>query len=72
MYSQVREALLQDTVRRVTARGERRGRLLQAVTERAEQHAHVWRDYHRLARENERLRTDLQVSLEYIVIPNAF
>ncbi|XP_042859434.1 cilia- and flagella-associated protein 157-like [Penaeus japonicus] len=59
--SQVREALLQDTVRRVTARGERRARLLQAVTDRAEQHAHVWRDYHRLARENERLRTDLQV-----------
>ncbi|KAK7073091.1 hypothetical protein SK128_017649 [Halocaridina rubra] len=59
--AQVREGLLQDTLAQVTARGERRGRLLQAVTSRAEQHSHVWRDYDRLARENERLRRDLQV-----------
>lgn len=59
--SQVREGLLQDTVARVTARGERRARLLQVVTERAEEHSHVWRDYDRLARENHQLRRDLQV-----------
>ncbi|XP_066953858.1 cilia- and flagella-associated protein 157-like [Macrobrachium rosenbergii] len=59
--AQVREGLLQDTLAQVTARGERRGRLLQVVTHRAEQHSHVWRDYDRLARENERLRRDLQV-----------
>lgn len=58
---QVREGLLQDTVRQVTARGERRARLLQAVTEKAEEQARVWRDYHRLARDNTQLRRDLQV-----------
>ncbi|XP_063842114.1 cilia- and flagella-associated protein 157-like [Scylla paramamosain] len=58
--SQVREGLLQDTVRQVTARGERRARLLQAVTEKAEEQARVWRDYHRLARDNTQLRRDLQ------------
>ncbi|KAK8406869.1 hypothetical protein O3P69_007430 [Scylla paramamosain] len=60
--SQVREGLLQDTVRQVTARGERRARLLQAVTEKAEEQARVWRDYHRLARDNTQLRRDLQAS----------
>ncbi|XP_045612093.1 cilia- and flagella-associated protein 157-like [Procambarus clarkii] len=59
--SQVREGLLQDTVSRVTARGERRARLLEALTERAENHTHVWKDYDRLARENQSLRRDLQV-----------
>ncbi|KAK3891789.1 hypothetical protein Pcinc_004329 [Petrolisthes cinctipes] len=59
--SQVREGLLQDTVRQVTSRGERRARLLQAVTEKAEEQARVWRDYHRLARDNHQLRRDLQV-----------
>lgn len=61
---QVREGLLQDTVRQVTARGERRARLLQAVTEKAEEQARVWRDYHRLARDNTQLRRDLQVSTD--------
>ena len=65
---QVREGLLQDTVRQVTARGERRARLLQAVTEKAEEQARVWRDYHRLARDNTQLRRDLQVST-YIYTP---
>ncbi|KAG7170180.1 Cilia- and flagella-associated protein 157-like [Homarus americanus] len=46
--SQVREGLLQDTVTSVTARGEQRARLLQTVTERAEQHSHIWVDYDRL------------------------
>ncbi|XP_042219990.1 cilia- and flagella-associated protein 157-like isoform X2 [Homarus americanus] len=59
--SQVREGLLQDTVTSVTARGEQRARLLQTVTERAEQHSHIWVDYDRLVRENNQLRRDLQV-----------
>ncbi|XP_069947622.1 cilia- and flagella-associated protein 157-like [Cherax quadricarinatus] len=58
--SQVREGVLQDTVRRVTGRGERLARLLQAVTERSENHTHVWKDYDRLSRENHQLRRDLQ------------
>ena len=57
----MRESLLQDTVRSVSGRGERRGRVLAQLTERAEQHATVYRDYQRLSRENEKLRNDLQV-----------
>lgn len=72
---QVREGLLQDTVRQVTARGERRARLLQAVTEKAEEQARVWRDYHRLARDNTQLRRDLQASTvhtTYLLSKQAF
>ena len=57
----MRESLLQDTLRSVSGRGERRGRVLAQLTERAEQHAQVFRDYQRISRENEKLRHDLQV-----------
>ncbi|XP_076037485.1 cilia- and flagella-associated protein 157-like [Oratosquilla oratoria] len=59
--SQMRESTLQDTIGKLTARSERQVRLLEEVTTRAEEHAHVWQNYDRLTRDNGKLQRDLKV-----------